>query len=84
MSNWVVNRLKERTSWNGIAMIVAGIALLVSSTLVVVVAGLIILFGIVVFLWSEKTPESLLTEEIKDFRRYRYEQEQSEWRRRRD
>ena len=50
---WLLNRLSERTTWNGIAMIIAGIALLGSRALVNIVASVIIVVGVAVFLWSE-------------------------------
>ena len=46
MKSWIKNRIKERTSWDGAALIVLGLLVLFLSPLAKIAAGVTILYGI--------------------------------------
>jgi hypothetical protein len=46
MKTWIKNRIKERTSWDGAALIVLGLLVLFLSPLAKIAAGVAILYGI--------------------------------------
>jgi hypothetical protein len=46
MKSWIKNRIKERTSWDGAALIVLGLLVLFLSPLAKIAAGVAILYGI--------------------------------------
>lgn len=45
MTNWIKNRVSERTSWDGAALIALGVMVLFLSPLAKIAAGAAILYG---------------------------------------
>ena len=45
MTNWIKNRISERTSWDGAALIALGVMVLFLSPLAKIAAGAAILYG---------------------------------------
>ena len=45
MTNWIKNRLSERTSWDGIALVGLGLLVLFLAPLAKIAAGLAIAYG---------------------------------------
>jgi len=45
MTNWIKNRLSERTSWDGVALVGLGLLVLFLAPLAKIAAGLAIAYG---------------------------------------
>ena len=45
LMNWIKNRLKERTSWDGVALIALGLMVLFLAPLAKIAAGIAIAYG---------------------------------------
>ena len=46
MKNWIVSRLKERTSWDGAGLIVMGLLAIFASGLAKIAGGIAVAYGI--------------------------------------
>ena len=44
--NWIKNRLKERTSWDGMALVALGLMVLFLAPLAKIAAGIAIAYGV--------------------------------------